>query len=665
MSLIFRLIFAALILPATALASEIYVPNDLLEWQDWVLKDKEYRDCAFIFNQSATQRNDFVCAWPGELELSVDADGGRFTQRWTVYADEQWIRLPGDTNYWPHHVTGNGRSIPVVLHENVPSVYLAPGSYRIAGTFEWDERPGNLRLPWKTGLISLTVNGQAVARPERTRSGIFLGERRAQTQSRDSVTVNVYRLVSDDVPTRLTTRMEIQVSGSVREELFGPLLPEGFIPLIINSELPARLEPDGNLRVQVRPGSWDIELTARAASVLDMISMPTPQLNLSDTEIWSYQSNDMLRVTAPEGLPPVDPLQVGVPSHWSELPAFRITPIDSMTITERSRGIVSAENELSLFRTMWLDFDRSGFIVSDRIVGSMRTDWRLDMSSPFALLTASINNENLLITDGDGDGRTGVELRYPNLELQTVARSGATSKLPATGWDTRFVSAQTILNLPPGHKLLAAPGVDTASGSWASQWQLLDFFLVLIITISAWRLFGPQAGIIALAALVLSFHEINAPAWLWLNLLIAIALLRVAPEGRLRQTVRVYQVTSAVLLVLTLVPFVADQLRIAIYPQLESQRGVSAQLAGAQPGRGAVEALMDADDAMDKRVRELANVASSKRAASLDEIVLSAQKPASLVSYSRYAPNAIVQVGTGIPSWQWNSYRLAWSGPVG
>jgi len=324
---------------------------------------------------------------------------------------------------------------------------------------------------------------------------------------------------------------------------------------------------------------------------------------------------------------------------------------------------VSAENNLNLLRTMWMDFDRSGFVVSDRIVGTMRTDWRLDMSSPFALLTASVNGENLLITDGDSEGRTGVELRYPNLELATVARSGAGRKLPATGWDARFASAQTILNLPPGHKLLAAPGVDRASGSWASRWQLLDFFLVLIISISAWRLFGPMAGVIALAALALSFHEISAPAWLWLNLLIAIALLRVAPAGRLRKTVRVYQLTSAALLILTLVPFVAEQLRIAIYPQLESQRQVFAQTPASAPMRGIADSLVEveADAVQENRARLLQR---SKVAGALEEGVVATSYFDSSATYARYAPNAIVQVGTGIPSWQWNSYKLSWSGPV-
>ena len=54
---------------------------------------------------------------------------------------------------------------------------------------------------------------------------------------------------------------------------------------------------------------------------------------------------------------------------------------------------------------------------------------------------------------------------------------------------------------------MTAPGVDDAAGSWASEWQLLDFFLVLIITVAMWRLFNPVAGVVALLALVLSFHE--------------------------------------------------------------------------------------------------------------------------------------------------------------
>ncbi|MGI9222274.1 MAG: hypothetical protein ACR2QS_14690 [Woeseiaceae bacterium] len=676
MTFLSRLVLIALLLPAAASAQQVFIPDDLQGWEDWVLHDKEYRSCPMLFDRAANERGDFVCVWPGGLELTVSSSGGRFTQAWTVYAERQWVQLPGNTNYWPHSVTANGRATEVVLHDNVPSVYLEPGAYTIAGTFEWDDRPGNLSLPWKTGQISLTVDGQTVDRPDRTRNGLFLGERQQATQARDSVTSDVYRLIRDDVPTRLTTRVRIQVSGSVREELFGPLLPEGFIPLTINSQLPARLESDGNLRVQVRPGTWEIEIAARGASVVETLTMPAPETNLPDTEIWSYAANDDLRVTVPEGLTPVDPLQVDVPSGWGELAAFRVAAGETLTVVERSRGIVSAENDLVLSRTMWMNFDRSGFVVNDEIGGTMRTDWRLDMVPPFELLTAAAGYENLLITIGETVRHTGVELRSPYLDLETSAASSAGGHLPVTAWDARFNSVQTTLNLPPGHKLLAAPGVDSAVGSWVTQWQLLDFFLVLIIAIATWRLFGAKAGVIALAAMVLSFHESSAPTWLWLNLLIAVALLRVAPAGRLRQTVRFYQGVSAVLLVLALVPFVANQLRVAMYPQLETQRyaptaymdsealniTTSADLANQQ---AMMEVPMDETDRLARsRFEERRALRSVSPASEIEEVVVSANKLAGSLQFSRYAPNAIVQAGAGIPSWRWNSYQLSWSGPV-
>jgi hypothetical protein len=649
-----RLILVIALFPATANAAEVYVPEDLEQWQGWVLQGEEYRECPFFFASAASQRNHFVCAWPGKLEISVGSDGGRFTQRWTVYAQEQWLPLPGDAAHWPHQVTVNGQSVEVTAPNDKPRVRLSPGNHRIAGRWEWDERPGVLRVPKRTGLISLTVDGRPVERPEIDRGGVFLGERKRDTQARDAVQADVYRLVADEVPTILTTMLQIDVSGGVREELFGPILPAGFVPLTLDSQLPARLEADGKLRLQVRPGRWQITLAARAPGVLDQITLPSPETNLPGTEIWSYRSNDRLRVTAAEGLPPVDPSQMQVPDPWMTLPAFRIEPGQSLEISERSRGIVAADNELTLDRTMWLDYDGGGFVVADKIQGTMRTGWRLDMSAPYDLLSATESGESLLITQGLEPGQTGIEVRQSDVSVQSIGRSETRKTMPVTGWEERFAQVQTALNLPPGHKLLGAPGADRAPGSWVSRWQLLDFFLVLIITIAAWKLLGRSAGIIALLAVVLSFHEIDAPGWLWLNLLVAIALFRVAPAGRLRQAVQVYQGLSILALLVVLIPFMASQLRIAIYPQLEAQYGVAARLGRAK----LATPQTDLPDRREEERKALAVVSESP----VEEIVVAASK--GVRRYSRYAPNAIVQAGPGIPSWQWNTYHLGWSGPI-
>jgi hypothetical protein len=655
---ILRLIVVSLLLVTVSTAAQEYVPEELRDWQQWVLKDKEYRDCPFYFNRNAAERKDFVCAWPGRLQLSVTASGVQFTQYWAVFADELWLTLPGSVDYWPDEVTVNDQAIEVIAKNNVPSVRLAPGSYRVAGRIEWDERPGVLPLPPESGLVELTVDGRKVERPEMNRNGVFLGERKRDARVVNSVRSEIHRLVADNVPTRLITRLQIDVSGSVREELFGPILPEGFVPLNIQSQLPARLEADGNLRLQVRPGRWTIHLNARAPGVMNAITRQRAGANMPTTEIWSYASNDRLRVTAAEGLPPVDPAQAQVPDNWQNYPAFRVEPDATFAVTERSRGVISANNELGLDRTIWLDFDGDGFVVQDAVDGQMRKDWRLDMGLPYALLSATEHGQNLLITKGRGAGQTGVELRQTNVDLAALGRSNTRGAMPVSGWDARFADVKAILHLPPGHKLLTAPGVDDARGSWVSQWQLLDFFLVLIITIGVWRLLGRGSGVIALLALVLSFHELYAPGWLWLNLLIAIALMRVAPAGRLRQLVSGYQWLSAAALVVMLVPFIASQLRIAMYPQLEAQYN-QYQLYdyGVVPAAAPPEEMTREAKASRPRAERF-EVESTM----LDQLAVTAAKRS--VEFARYAPNAIVQAGPGIPSWKWNTYRLRWSGPV-
>jgi hypothetical protein len=660
--LLFLLVLTAAV--ADAARPDIHIPDELQSWAGWVLQDQEYRECPFFFNQRQPVRNGFICAWPDQLSLNITAHGGRFSQSWTVYETDAWVPLPGNAANWPQRVTANGQAIAVVMRGSTPRIRLAPGRYNIAGRFEWDERPGTLAVPSRTGLIDLTIDGDRVSRPDRNRSGVWLGEREQQKQVQDALSVEVYRLVADDVPTRLATTFFLEVAGSVREELIGPALPDGFVPLAIESELPARFEPDGNLRLQLRPGRWKISLLARGAGVLNSITLPSAQRNLPNSEIWSYRSNDRLRVTAPEALRPVDPAQVSVPDGWHELPAFRIEPGESLTIAERSRGKVATDNDLQLKRQLWLDFNGDGFVFSDRVGGTMRSGWRLDMAVPFELLSAAEAGENLLVTRGDGEGLAGVELRQANVDLNALGRSETRGKMPVSGWQTTFNQVSTDLSLPPGHKLIAAVGADRSPGSWVDRWKLLDFFLVLIITIAAGRLFGRATGAVAFFALTFSLHEFGAPEWTWLNMLAAIALLRVAPEGGLMRYLKLYRGFSFALLVVFLVPFLTGQLRIAIYPQLEPQVARTFDVSGrlSQTDRAAaltsVAGYQDQDLISDDSMRP--ELATLELGAAKD----AARKRPQARSYARYAPNAIVQAGPGRPTWRWNNYRLSWSGPV-
>lgn len=630
------------------------VPAALDEWRGWVLHGKGYRRCPLLYDAGGEKRGDFLCAWPGRLELVLDAGGGTFKQSWTLY-DDGPVPLPGDAERWPQDVAANGQRVPVVSRDGAPAVWLGPGTHALSGRFAWRTRPATLPLPPAVGLVALTLDGEAVRLP-RLDDGLWLGATAREQAAADSLEVRVYRRLEDNVPTRLATNLRLQVAGSVREERLWPVLPPQFVPMTLASDLPARLEGDGGLRVQVRPGVWEIGIRARAATVLDRAEMATPGDNMPGTEIWSYAANPALRSTLAEGASPEDPSRAGSP--WPELPTFRLGAGEALAIAERSRGLAYATNDLAVERELWLDFDRRGFTFADRISGAMRVDWRLDMAPPYRLLAANAGDGPLLVTRNAGSDATGVELRMPVVDLEAIGRIDGRGAMPVGGWSSSLAMDAT-LHLPPGNKLLAALGVDEAPTSWASQWRLLDFFVLLVVAMAAVRLFGRLAGLAAFLALALSFHEPGAPVWTWLNLSAAVALARVAPPGRLLRMARSYRLASFAVLLLFLVPFGIAQLRLAIYPQLEPaahREGRTVGLFEMLAGQPLPLPQPPADRAEDgpKGIAE----------AIAQPLVRELERHAPGVHRALPEDNVPPQAGPGRPAWQWAAHPLRWTSAV-
>jgi hypothetical protein len=669
--LVFMNLFVVLLLALTwhSQAADVAVPDELKSWQGWVLHGEEYRRCPFFASHLPSGSNDYVCAWPERLTLDLNARGGDFTQRWQIFSDS-WIALPGDTQHWPRNVRLNGVAAPVIEREGLPKLRLTPGSYTVTGAMQWSARPEQLAIPAQTGIVELTVDGRVIAQPERPGFAVWLGKRRSAEQPQQT-SMQVYRLVKDDVPAMLTTQIRLQISGEAREDLLGQALPEGFIPLSIASTLPARIESDGNLRVQLRPGQWNITIEARGASIATDLSAPI----VGDTgeEIWSYQSNDRLRIAAVEGVETIDPAQANVPGEWHGLPTYRMSKGAVLKVVERSRGLENQDaNQLHLSRQLWLDFAHNGYTAIDRITGSMHQEWRLDMAKPFVAMSvlSAADNNNLLVTAGAAPELTGVELRTPNLNLQTVSRlTQSSGRMPATGWQTRFASVTGQLNLPPGHHLISTFGEVDAPTSWTASWGLLDCFVVLIVAVGAWKLRSISFGVLALAALLLVHQEHRLFAWLLVNVLIAVALVNVTPDGLLKTMLSWYRAISFAVIVLAFLPFAFAQIRLGLYPQLESttlhsmiQTVDSTAVVAPEIELPAVKMEMPMPAAampkVDMQANELDKSSNYPRRKTFSK---SSQK--ANVS-QRYAPGTVVQTGPGKPSWNYNSYPYSWSGPV-
>ena len=659
------------LLPLSALPQS-FIPKDLEGWQSWVLQDRPFLRCPFFANTDGTLKENRVCALPGRLTLELTQSGGRFAQSWLTFS-EGWIPLPGNLDNWPAEVSVNGVPGAVVARGGIPQLYAAAGTLNVVGQFHWAHRPESLAIPDQAGLISLTVDGQKIEQLDRADDAVWLGKHR-DAEVAKQMDVQVYRLLTDGIPLKLDTRMVLRITGDPREEVLPGVLPGGFEATALRSPLPARLGPDGGLRLQVRAGNWTVEMAARAAENLAKFSLAAAQGSWPKQEIWTYRSNDRLRVAVIEGAESIDPSQANVPQDWRALPSYRVAAGGSLQIVEHSRGALPQEtNHLNLVREMYLDFSHTGFTVIDTIDGQMRTGWRLDMRRPFTLAHASLGSDDLLVTQGAGTELTGVEIRSPTVKLSTVARVAESGgKLPATGWNQRFDQVNGTLTLPPGHRLLVALGADQAPGAWIEQWSLMDIFLVLLASAVAFRLFGGTYAAVAFLGIALIHQENEVLVWLVLFALVTLVLFRRVPEGGLKKLTRWLNYAALALLLLQMVPFAVEQIRFAFYPQLADQ--------GWNRGSGELQQLSASvsNAPMPVQVSKLAappppKFESAAPAPELQEVVI--DNPYGLSSLARdklgipepkqrYAPGAMLQAGPGIPQWRFVRYDYGWTGPV-
>lgn len=699
LSQLIRFVFATIIVVACSLRSASAeplstkaIPPDLKPWVPWVLDGKDQELCPLQGDQPR-------CAWPSRLDLFLEDRSGRFSQRWHVDAPT-WVPLPGDMKRWPLDVKDSAKSIAVVTRESEPYVYLDRGEHVLTGAFAWDVMPESLRIPKETGLLTLTMRGTLVASPTRDAAGVVWLQKASTNDEGDALEIVVHRKVTDDIPLLLTTRIEIHASGKNREQLLGRALPEGLVPISLESTIPARIEPNGHVRVQIRPGIFTIEIVARSEGIVPKLARPTPNGPWREGyEVWVFEAKNAYRTVSVEGVPSIDPAQTTLPDAWKRLPAYPMQLTDTLTLNERRRGDAApADDQLTLSRRLWLDFDGGGLTASDTITGTLSRSSRLTIAEPTRLGRVSIGGVDQFITKLEGLG-AGVEVRQNELHVTADSRIIANPRdLPAVSWAHDFHKVEASLKLPPGYRLLYASGVDDVEGTWIRHWSLLELFLALVLAVAISRLYGVGWGIVALVLFGLSFPESGVPKWIWFPVLIGEALVRVLPSGKAKTVFEWARSLALVAVAIVAVPFLVQHLRGGMYPALAA--GPNDETLGAQafqavggdeeatraidnvskaeaepsdhpkeaPGMGAAQASSVQAPSAALAPRDGASKPDPNRRSSKDNA------DASGSAYSRtwlsqskakeYDPSAMVQTGPGLPRWQWASLDLHWSGPV-
>jgi len=662
-----------LILLTAPLCRASQVPPDLAPWREWVLHGLEEQLCPPAFNNPGDRR----CAWPSALDLDLTGKGGRFRLEVTLFAPA-WVALPGRPDLWPEDVMIGDRRGLVALHQGGPAVFLETGENIITGMYSWNRLPESLPVPRENGLLNLTLEGRKIPFPDLRSGLLWLREREGRAEStEDSLQIQVYRRLEDTVPFTVVTRLEIDVAGRQREVLLGPVLPhtpEGkpFVPMRLSSPLTARFEKGGQLRIQVRPGHWRVEVLSRSTGPVEKLEVPSLGQPWPEREIWVFSARTDLRVVQPEGLSPVDPGQTNLAPDWHGLPAFVARPGQELFFNVIRRGDTDpSPNQITLGREMWLDFDGSGYTILDRVTGTMSSSHRLEASPELSLGRVTLSGEDMLITRLPDSDRPGVEVRRGDLELSAASRmEGDVKHFYASGWEHELLSARTLVHIPPGWEIIGVTGIDNRPRTWLGKWTLLDLFLVLVISIAAFRMLSPGTGILALAALTLTWHAPFAPASIWLHILAAMALVRYLPEGKLKKMSSWYRMAALGVLILLFIPFAVHQIRTALYPQLELQSRFL--IPGGRPADTVGEDFWGSGQSTLPEMKPQVVTSLSEGRIPAPTVAGKGlpQENAGLYRYPESAlwrqmdKEALVQTGPGLPSWKWNAVSLQFNGPV-
>lgn len=649
-----RLITTLLLLFTVAIGhaaspAKLPAPPALAAWESWVLRDQVEHPCPRIAQQAEQRR----CVWPGQLAINIHPSGGDFSQSLQVLA-ASWLMLPGDNKHWPQSVTVNNKAAAVLDFKGKPALRVTAGNYTIKGQWHWQKTPQYLKVPTDTALIKLSNKGNTAKANIDLQGRLWLRSQSTKAPQKNldnTVNLTVFRSLNDAIPLQLETELRLSVAGKPREITLGQLLPDNAEAQYFESTLPARIEPDGRLKIQARAGQWVIRLRSRYLDQPSQFTMQSMDKEWPTQEIWSFRAAPHLRGVKPLGLPAIDPSQIDIPPRFAKLPTFLMTPDATLELREQYRGDATpAANRLNLQRTLWLDFDGTGATSKDSIRGTMSHGWRLHASPELQLGRIVANGTPQLVTQMAGETGAGIEIRQPQVDVEAINRIDSLAAISANGWLHDFDNVELTLQLPPGWQLWHAGGPDSVQQSWLSRWDLWDLFICLLIVVALLRTLSWRWALIGAATLALTYHEANSPLVSWVILVAALPLLNVLPSGKFKQLTTSFAYLALSGLLIIILAFSVQQIRRGLYPQLEMNRAINAS------------------HYRDSQASKSFARSSLKKAKETDALRMMDSAAAPVLeekaTRKRYRPSDNVQTGPGEPDWQWQEVDLRWNGPV-
>lgn len=650
------------IVPANKI-NEKDLPAILTPWLNWV-KAKNLEELCLLNNANEKQ-----CVFAPSVEIGENESSFEFKITGTSYLNEFWMKVPSGQSQkvWPENILVNNQKGQVLEKDGFALVKVPKGDFNIIFNINKKELKTNpsLLLAQNFLIVKNKTTTQWLAENNQllwiTKNSEVKEEATSAIKSEE---IRVYRKLTDGIPLRLETRIQIVYSGKEKEMFLGKVLPEDFKLLQIQSDVSINQREDG-FYIKVTSGEhW---LTFNSYSFSNTKNIISKDLIKGiESEFWSIQNDVNIRQTEIKSVQAVDPKQVFVPQDWQSLPAYNVK--DTVVLETLRRGINLEENlSYRTSRTSWYGFNHGTMLHLDNMTFNNEGKSFLGFENNVTPKEFSISNQPQMIVENEK--KQGIVLRQGQYPAKLNAQT-------STEFNPKFISdsKQNLenwsLTVAPRHRLLHATGVDKAINSWTDSWNLYTIFAIFLITLGFYKLFGLPLALLSFSSIFL-FQSNPFLSWtIWPMLLLLMALLKVLPiKNKFTKLVRYTTTIMVVAVSFIFITFTVQETRYIVNGSLE--RNIRSQ--PMYPGSGISEVAESVPEPMSAPVAaapmapEMSadSVSISNRSARIFEkeakIGKSMNTPVSQAQFEqevRSIETQVVQVATGQPTWSGINYKI-------
>lgn len=639
--------------------NEKELPSILMPWVDWI-KAKNLQEQCIVGNQ-----NEQVCVFAPEIKITETDEFFNFEINGASFLKEFWIKIPSgkSAKVWPENVMVNDKSAQIIEQEGFPLVKVSKGNFNVKFSIKKQliKIDPNLMLAQnflivknKTSNNWTVENNQLIWISKKTDSST---EEKITPAIAQNEIIKIYRKLTDDIPLRLETRLQIIYSGKEKEIYIGKVLPENFSLLQIDSPLSVTQKDDG---FYVNLVSGEHTLKFFSYSFNNPSSINTKNLiKDNQTEYWSIQNNLNVRQIEIKSANSVDPKQAFIPNEWINLSAFSVKEkIDIQTIR---RGI-NLQNNLSYFsqRKSWYGFNDEKMTHFDNLNFSNNGKIFMTFDSSISPQEVVINNQPQMIVEHEKN--QGIVLKQGNY-------SGTLQAQTNTEFSNKFISdskqqlSAWSLTVAPRHRLIHVSGVDKAINSWSYNWNLYTIFAIFLISLSFYKLFGIPLALLSFSSIFL-FQSNPFLAWtFWPTLLLMMALLKVLPEkNKFTNLVKISTSITLVVLSFIFVQFTVEETRYIINPSLEETTNfISVNTQEYAEPKSLATMGTNTDKMRDVPMSpESGSIAKSMISSSISQEKRAIDFDVEIKSIE----NQKIQISTGLPSWKGLVYSIVPSSSI-